>query len=116
MSSPVFASRGSLAPWDEPDVKDLWCSCGHSWEDHENPDGQDTCPHCKRTGVSDVPDPSVPFVDGEPQAYLACPLCDNGIVKTHCTDPDCDCTRFVERGARTLIGMSARQSAMLEQL
>jgi hypothetical protein len=57
----------------------------------------------------------VPLHNGEPQAFLACPHCDDGYARTHCAEPDCACARFVERGARTLIGMSARTAALLER-
>ena len=115
MSAPVFASRGFVAPWDEPDVKDLWCECGHSWEGHENPGGEEKCGVCQGSGVSDQPDPTEPLTaDGQVQVWLACG-CDGGFVPTRCADPDCDCTRFVERGARTLIGIGRRTAAMLER-
>lgn len=97
MADPVFAFRGPVAPWNEPDVRDCRCECcGATWEQHINPDGKEKCTTCQGEGWIIVAETEN---DDEPQ-YAVCPAgCIEGIVKTQCTREGCDCTRFVEQDA-----------------
>ena len=105
MARPVFASSGrSYAPWDAPDQALTRCECGHVWEEHANPSGEDKCVECGGSGVSVCPDWSELPVghlihfgkDAEHELFLECSHCNGtGNEPTACVD-GCDCTRFVE--------------------